>query len=56
MDHQKIFPTHLFLIDNFYNSDITAMKKYISDLWVNIDYDDRCQTRSANLHKQKEFK
>ena len=26
MDHQKIFPTHLFLIDDFYNSDITAMK------------------------------
>ena len=56
MDHQKIFPTHLFLIDDFYNSDITAMKKYISDLWVNRDYDDRWQTRSANLHKQKEFK
>ena len=33
MDHQKIFPTHLFLIDDFYNSDITAMKKYISDLF-----------------------
>ena len=32
------------------------MKKYISDLWVNRDYDDRWQTRSANLHKQKEFK
>ena len=56
MDHQKVFATNLFLIDDFYNSDTTAMKKYISDLWVNRDYDDRWQTRSANLHKQKEFK
>ena len=32
------------------------MKKYISDLWVNRDYDDRWQTKSADLHKQKEFK
>ena len=56
MEHQKVFPTNLFLIEEFYNSDTTAMKKYISDLWVNRDYDDRWQTRSANLHKQKEFK
>ena len=56
MEHQKIFPTNLFLIEDFYNSDITAMKKYISDLWMNRDYDDRWQTKSADLHKQKEFK
>ena len=56
MDHQKLFSTNVFLIEDFYNSDTTAMKKYISDLWVNRDYDDRWQTRSANLHKQKEFK
>ena len=56
MEHQIIFPTNLFLIEDFYNSDTTSMKKYISDLWVNRDYDDRWQTRSANLHKQKEFK
>ena len=56
MEHQIIFPTNLFIIDDFYNSDTTAMKKYISDLWTNRDYDDRWQTRSANLHKQKEFK
>ena len=56
MEHQKVFATNLFLIDDFYNSDTTSMKKYISDLWVNRDYDDRWQTRSANLHKQKEFK
>ena len=56
MEHQIIFPTNLFLIEAFYYSDITAMKKYISDLCVNRDYDDRWQTRSANLHKQKEFK
>jgi len=56
IEHQLIFPTNLFLIEDFYNSDITAMKKYISDLWVNRDYDDRWQTRSADLHKKKEFK
>ena len=56
MEHQLIFPTNLFLIEDFYNSDTTAMKKYISDLWVNRDYDDRWQTKSADLHNQKEFK
>ena len=56
MEHQIIFPTNLFIIDDFYNSNTTAMKKYISDLWKKRDYDDRWQTRSANLHKQKEFK
>ena len=56
MEHQIIFPTNLFIIDDFYNFDTTAMKKYISDLWKERDYDDRWQTRSANLHKQKEFK
>ena len=56
MEHQLIFPTNLFLIEDFYKSDITAMKKYISDLWVKRDYDDRWQTKSADLHKQKEFK
>ena len=49
MEHQKIFPTNLFLIEDFYNSDTTAMKKYISDLWVNRDYDDRWQTKSADF-------
>ena len=56
MEHQIIFPTNLFLIEDFYNSDITEMKKYISDLWVSRDYDDRWQTKSADLHKKKEFK
>ena len=56
MEHQIIFPTNLFLIDDFYNSDITAMKRYISDLWKERDYDENWQTRSADLHKKKEFK
>ena len=56
MEHQLIFPTNLFLIEEFYNSDTTSMKKYIFDLWENRDYDDRWQTKSADLHKQKEFK
>ena len=55
-DHKKIFATNLFVIDNFYNSDTTAMKKYISDLWVNRDYDVNWQTKSADLHKKKDFK
>ena len=56
MEHQKIFPTNLFLIEEFYHSDTNVMKKYIFDLWENRDYDNRWQTKSANLHKQKEFK
>ena len=63
MDHQKIFYTNLFVIDDFIptatNAErerIDGMKKYISDLWSKRDYDDNWQTKSANLHKQKEFK
>ena len=56
MEHQKIFPTNLFLIEEFYHSDTNIMKKYIFDLWENRDYDNRWQTKSANLHKQKEFR
>ena len=56
IEHQLIFPTSLFEITEFYNSDTTAMKKYISDLWENRDYDENWQTKSADLHKQKEFK
>ena len=32
------------------------MKKYISDLWANREYDNNWQTKSADLHKQKEFR
>ena len=63
MDHQKIFYTNLFVIDDFIptatNAEkerIEGMKKYISDLWSKRDYDDNWQTKSANLNKQKEFK
>ena len=56
MEHQIIFPTNLFIIDDFYNSDTTAMKQYISNLWTNRDYDVNWQTKSADLHKKKEFK
>ena len=56
MEHHKIFPTHLFLINDFYKSDMTTMKKYISDLWVNRGYDSNWQTNSADLHKKNEFK
>ena len=63
MDHQKIFYTNLFVIDDFIQTATNAekeriegMKKYISDLWSKRDYDDNWLTKSANLHKQKEFK
>ncbi len=63
MDHQKIFYTNLFVIDDFIptatNAEqerIDGMKKYISDLWSKRDYDDNWQTKSANLHTKKEFK
>ena len=56
MDHQKIFYTNLFVLDDLYKDITASMKKYISDLWTNRNYEDNWQTKSANLHKQKEFK
>jgi len=63
MQHQKIFATNLFLIDNFVDiGDLRGthstdmMKKYISDLWSKRDYDTNWQTKSANLQTKKEFK
>jgi len=57
IEHQTIFPTHLFLIEDFYKSDIAEMKKYLFLQWLNRDVSiDRWQTASADLHKQKEFK
>jgi len=55
MEHYKLFPTHLFVFDDFYKHDVAAMKKYISDLWDKRDYDNNWQTKSADLHKQPEF-
>ena len=56
MDHQKIFATNLFVIDDFCKDSTDSMKKYISDLWTNRKYETNWQTKSADLHKQKEFK
>ena len=63
MEHQKIFYTNLFLLDDFVpqvtsteKKIVNDMKKYISDLWANREYDNNWQTKSADLHKQKEFK
>ena len=63
MDHQKIFATNMFILDDFLPQVTTAekyivdgMKKYISDLWVDRKYDENWQTKSADLHKKKEFK
>ena len=56
MEHQKIFATNLFLIDDFISPDSTdGIKKYIAELWKNRSYDDNWQTKSANLHKQAIF-
>jgi len=35
---------------------INDMKKYISDLWQQRDYDNNWQTKSADLHKKKWLK
>ena len=63
MEHQKIFYTNLFLLDDFVpqvtsteKQIVNDMRKYISDLWANREYDNNWQTKSADLHKQKEFK
>ncbi len=55
MEHYKLFPTHLFVFDDFYKQDVGEMKRYISDLWKNRDYDNNWQTKSADLQKQSEF-
>jgi len=55
MEHYKLFPTNLFVYDEFYKQDVGDMKKYISDLWNKRDYDNNWQTKSADLQKQTEF-
>ena len=55
MEHYKLFPTNLFVYDDFYKQDVGDMKKYISDLWNKRDYDNNWQTKSADLQKQTEF-
>ena len=63
MDHQQIFPTNIFLVDNFIplvtpteKEDVKGMKTYIFDLWSNREYDTNWQTKSADLHKRPEFR
>ena len=53
MDHQEIFPTHLFIKDNYINSDrINAMKSEIMNL-----YSDKSNWQSeSNLDKNIVFK
>ena len=55
MEHQQIFSTNIFLIDEFIPQSvksekevIDSMKKYISDLWTERDYDNNWQTKSAD--------
>ena len=64
MEHQQIFSTNIFLLNEFIPKtspgsqgevDIINMKRYISDLWVERDYDNNWQTKSADLHTKKEF-
>ena len=64
MEHQQIFSTNIFLLNEFIPKtspgsqgevDIINMKRYISDLWAERDYDNNWQTKSADLHTKKEF-
>ena len=62
MEHQQIFATNIFLLDHFIpmsteseRSILYGMKNYINDLWQKRDYDNNWQTKSADLHKNKEF-
>ena len=55
MEHYKLFPTHLFVFDDFYKDSVSEMKNYISDLWKKRDYDNNWQTKSADLQKKVEF-
>ena len=62
MEHQQIFPTNIFLLDHFIpmsteseRSVLYEMKNYINDLWQKRDYDNNWQTKSADLHKKKQF-
>ena len=55
MEHYKLFPTHLFVFDDFYKQDVGDMKTYISNLWKKRDFDNNWQTKSADLQKKVEF-
>lgn len=55
MEHQQIFPTSIFIFDDFFKDNTDPMKKYISDLWSERNYDENWQTKSADLHTKKEF-
>ena len=55
MEHQKIFATNIFLLDDFMPG-TGEMKAYIHNLWRERDYDTNWQTKSADLHTKKEFK
>ena len=36
MEHYKLFPTHLFVFDDFYKDSVAEMKKYISVYWTDF--------------------
>ena len=55
MEHQKIFATNIFLLDNFMTG-TGEMKGYIHNLWKEREYDTNWQTKSADLHTKEEFK
>ena len=55
MEHQKIFATNIFLLDDFMPG-TSEMKSYIHSLWKERNYDTNWQTKSADLHTKQEFK
>ena len=55
MEHQKIFATNIFLLDDFMPG-TSEMKSYIHSLWKERNYDTNWQTKSADLHTNKSLK
>ena len=55
MDHQKVFSTNIFVLDDFLTESVhTGIKKYIELLWKERTYDDNWQTE-ADLHTKPVF-
>ena len=55
MDHQKVFATNLFVLDDFLTESVhTGIKKYIELLWKERTYDDNWQTE-PDLHTKPVF-
>ena len=55
MDHQKVFSTNIFVLDDFIDKSISSdMKQYIKQMWTTRTYDNNWQTE-PNLHTKPAF-